>query len=56
MSLAAMVLAGKGAERDPDAAVALYEKAADNGSPLACDYLGWLFMTGETVPADPEKE
>ncbi|MBP5168229.1 MAG: sel1 repeat family protein, partial [Oscillospiraceae bacterium] len=28
---------------------------AEEGSSLACDYLGYLYMTGDMVPADPEK-
>ena len=39
-------------ENDP---MPFYEKAADAGSHLACDYLGWLYMTGSVVQQDLEK-
>ena len=32
-----------------------YEKAAESGSTMACDYLGYLYMTGDLVPQDTEK-
>ena len=44
--------AGKFESRVP---LEMYEKAAENGSHMACDYLGWLYMTGDMVPADTEK-
>jgi TPR repeat protein len=55
MSLAACYALGKGRERDFSTALEYYEKAAENGSALANDYLGYLYLEGDLVPADAEK-
>ena len=55
MSIAYFYLRGKGVEADSAKALEYYEKAASSGSALACDYVGYLFMTGSLVPQDTAK-
>ena len=47
---------GHGMERDTALALEYYEKAAEAGSNLACDYLGYQYMTGsDLISPDPGK-
>ena len=49
-----MLLRGDGVERDPEAAVEWYRKAAEQGLPEAQTALGDLYARGIGVAADPE--
>ena len=54
-NLAALYLNGRGVGRDTDRAVALYQKAARGGDPVAQTNLGQLYMNGRGVPRIPDK-
>ena len=53
-NLAVMLFRGDGVERDPEAAVEWYRKAAEQGLPEAQTALGDLYARGIGVAADPE--
>ncbi len=56
MSIAYCCAMGHGMERDTALALEYYEKAAEAGSNLACDYLGYQYMTGsDLISPDPGK-
>ena len=46
---------GIGVPKDLGKAVELYQKAADQGNPLAQNNLGWLYQNGQGVPKDLKK-
>src|SRR5690606_36648049 len=51
--LVQMLVEGRGAARDPEAAVLWYQVAANNGDALAMNMLGRCHELGEGTPANP---